>query len=366
MWRWFSPRQWQRYAERMRRREQLALMLWPYLPEAQRTRDDMQALRLLNTMVRQLEAGNDDFSGNEPASALWQRARADNDVQQCCGALRTLHLQAQGNLTVQGLQVATLARKEMRKLRQRMTADNMGSELNLLQQLPVLLPVMSALLLVSGWFFNSVYLGRLGVPVSHYFGLTDYLAASMEGLLPGVAAIGFTVLLQWMYRARIRLQSLQRLLGSQMFMQMLVLFAMLSMLYWFPLMFGEVRQPYVTVMRIYVLAIVLMTILLPWLAGFSQRPAHSYLLLNLVSLYLVVLWFAAEIRYLKVLEDRPVLTEIRLADAPNSPLRWRILTGNSLYLFMRDEQKEMHVVPLEQVLSIRHLPDTLTEQQPGQ
>lgn len=356
IWQWFNPRHWQRYAERMRRREQLALLLWPYLPEPQRTRDDMPALRLLNTMVRQLEAGNDDFSATPAAQMLWQQACTDNEVQQSCGALRTLYLQMQADASAAGLQVANLATSELRRLRKRMQADSMHSELNLVQQLPVLLPILSGLLLFSGWFFNVIYLGRLGVPVSHYFGLTDYLAASMEGLVPVIISIAVTVIVQWFSRARIRLQSLQRLLSTQWLMQMLMLVVFFVTLLLMPKLLNAVRPEQITLIRLYVVAIMVMTVLLPWLAGFSQRPAHMYLLLNLVTLFLVVVWFLAETQYLKTQQTRPVRTELRLADSPEEVRRWRILSGNSLYLFLHDEQKEVHVVPLEQVLSIRHLP----------
>ncbi|MFN4289685.1 MAG: hypothetical protein ACK4E7_02250 [Permianibacter sp.] len=356
IWQWFNPRHWQRYAERMRRREQLALLLWPYLPEPQRTRDDMPALRLLNTMVRQLEAGNDDFSATPAAQMLWQQACTDNEVQQSCGALRTLYLQMQADASAAGLQVANLATSELRRLRKRMQADSMHSELNLVQQLPVLLPILSGLLLFSGWFFNVIFLGRLGVPVSHYFGLTDYLAASMEGLVPVLISIAVTVVVQWFSRARIRLQSLQRLLSSQWLMQLLMLVVFFAILLLMPVLLNAVQPEQITLIRLYVVAVMAMTVLLPWLAGFSQRPAHMYLLLNLVTLFLVVVWFMAETTYLRTQEVRPARTELRLAESPDEVRRWHILSGNSLYLFLHDEKKEVHVVPLEQVLSIRHLP----------
>ena len=356
IWQWFNPRHWQRYAERMRRREQLALLLWPYLPEPQRTRDDMPALQLLNTMVRQLEAGNDDFSALPAGQMLWQQACTDNDVQQSCGALRTLYLQMQADATAAGLHVANLPSAELRTLRKRMQADSMHSELNLVQQLPVLLPILSALLLFSGWFFNVIYLGKLGVPVSHYFGLTDYLAASMEGLVPVIISIAVTVIVQWFSRARIRLQSLQRLLSTQWLMQMLMLVAFFATLLLMPVLLNAARPEQISLIRLYVVAVMAMTVLLPWLAGFSQRPAHMYLLLNLITLFLVVVWFMAETQYLKTQTERPVRTELRLAESPEVVRRWHILSGNSLYLFLHDEQKQVHVVPLEQVLSIRHLP----------
>lgn len=361
IWQWFNPRHWQRYAERMRRREQLALLLWPYLPEPQRTRDDMPALQLLNTMVRQLEAGNDDFSATPAAQMLWQQACTDNEVQQSCGALRTLYLQMQADASAAGLQVANLATSELRRLRKRMQADSMRSELNLVQQLPVLLPILSGLLLFSGWFFNVIYLGRLGVPVSHYFGLTDYLAASMEGLVPVIISIAVTVIVQWFSRARIRLQSLQRLLSTQWLMQLLMLVAFFATLLLMPVLLNAARPEQLTLIRLYVVAVMAMTVLLPWLAGFSQRPAHMYLLLNLVTLFLVVVWFMAENQYLKSQQDRPVRTELRLADAPDTPRRWQVLSGNSLYLFVQDEQKLVQVIPLEQVLSVRHLPAEKTK-----
>ncbi|MFZ5841803.1 MAG: hypothetical protein ACOY3E_02795 [Pseudomonadota bacterium] len=50
-----------------------------------------------------------------------------------------------------------------------------------------------------------------------------------------------------------------------------------------------------------------------------------------------------------------------MAESPDEVRRWHILSGNSLYLFLHDEKKEVHVVPLEQVLSVRHLPAEKTK-----
>jgi len=145
-------------------------------------------------------------------------------------------------------------------------------------------------------------------------------------------------------------------LSTHLWRQMLSLVLFLAMLLLLPAIFKKAQPELIALIRLYVVAIMVMTVLLPWLAGFSQRPAHMYLLLNLVTLFLVVVWFLAETQYLKTQQTRPVRTELRLADSPEEVRRWRILSGNSLYLFLHDEQKEVHVVPLEQVLSIRHLP----------
>jgi hypothetical protein len=50
----------------------------------------------------------------------------------------------------------------------------------------------------------------------------------------------------------------------------------------------------------------------------------------------------------------PFLPEIRLASAPDNVLNWRVIAGNSLYLFLPNDEKEVVIVPLEQVASVRY------------
>ncbi len=50
------------------------------------------------------------------------------------------------------------------------------------QNIAALLSLLSALFLVSGYLYNRVFLGHFGVEVAKYFSLSDYMAASIEGI----------------------------------------------------------------------------------------------------------------------------------------------------------------------------------------
>ena len=56
------------------------------------------------------------------------------------------------------------------------------------------LSVGSAVFIVSGYLYNSYVLHAFGIDVSHYFGLTDYLAASIENIRYAVLAALFPLL----------------------------------------------------------------------------------------------------------------------------------------------------------------------------
>jgi len=351
MLRWLSPRRWQGYAARARCREQLALLLWPYLPATLRHADDNLPMRQINTVVRRLESGNDDFFDDAGALTLWQAARNDNDIQQAVGALRTLNLQLQGDGVAAGLVVEPPAHAILKGLRKQMIKDATYNEIDDWQQLPALLPLLSALILCSGWFFNQIYLGQLGLDVGDYFGLSDYLAASMEGLVPALGGVIFTLLAQWLVRGRQRLQNMQRLLGLRWRSQVVSILTYALIFLIVERLTSDLRAQ--RVLSVYVGVIALSTLLVPWAVSFFKRPARTFLFLNFFSIYSVVLWFSAEMRYVDVLRDRPVRTEIVLASAPDKPLNWRVLSGNSLYLFLHNEQKEVIAVPVQQVLSVR-------------
>ena len=56
------------------------------------------------------------------------------------------------------------------------------------QNFTAVLSMLSGLFLVSGYLYSRAFLGHYGVEVAHYFSLSDYIAASIEGIRYSVAA----------------------------------------------------------------------------------------------------------------------------------------------------------------------------------
>ena len=352
MLRWLTPSFWRLKSASLRQREQLALLLWPYLTEAERSADDSTPLRLLVRVVRAIESGRDDFAADPAAKELWTRAESDQAVQQAAGALRTIRLQLNGDTVASGLRVAPIERKQLKVLHDRMHTSNLENAFSTWLNAPLALPLMSVLFLFSGWLFNTIFFSNYHLPVGRYFGLSDYLAASIEGLVPAVVAVLFTFATQWLMRNRIRLQVLQNQLGSGW---RNLIFSSLAFFLIFPLIPYLFSEPEVQrLLRLYLIALAVPILAIPVGIAFSKRPARDTLLLNFLVIYVAVIWFTAEMRYINSINRDKVRPEVILANAPDKVLNWRVISGNSLYLFLQNENNEVVAVPVQQVLSVRY------------
>ncbi|NQD36536.1 hypothetical protein HPT27_05830 [Permianibacter sp. IMCC34836] len=353
MLRWFSPTYWRQLRACWQQRERLALLLWPYLDDSARRADDAEPLRLLVRMVRAIENGHDEFRDDQPARLLWQRANAEDSIQQAAGALRTARLQLQGVSAVSGLQLEPVGRKQLKPLRDKMNADALDNAFGNWLHAPLTLPVVSALFLFSGWLFNSIFFSHFGLPVGRYFGLSDYLAASIEGLVPACIAVGFTFVTQWLMRHRMRQQTLQNQLGSNWPGLLLTMLMFVVAVLVIPKLIPEPAVQ--RLMLIYLSALAIPILAIPLLIRFSKRPARDTLLLNFVVIYAAVIWFTAEMRYVSVSKQKDKRTEVVLTSAPQQVLPWKVVAGNSLYLFLLNEQNELMAVPVQQVLSVHYV-----------
>jgi hypothetical protein len=356
MFRWWHPGYWLRMIALVRHRERLALLLWPFLPARERHEDDAAPLQLLARIVRTIESGRGDFADDLPAQGLWREASADANIQHAATELRTLRLQLAGDSAAKAVHVERVGRQQLKPLRKRMHADKLDDSHEWLHG-PLTLPLVSALFLFSGWMFNAIFFGHFGLPVGRYFALSDYLAASIDGLIQITLAMIFALLVHWLVRGRIRLQTLQNRLGGawdNIGLSLLIILVTLQVMVTTQGIQSASGSEEQRLVYIFVLVLTVSVVLFPLLISFSQRPARDTLLLNFVVIYLVIIWYTAEMRYLNLdTQTRP--SEIRLVTAPDVPLSWPIISGNSLYLFLLNEQNELVAVPVEQVLSVRYI-----------
>ncbi len=349
---WWTIRFWRLHHTRLKQREHLALRLWPFLPLSQRTTDDAAPLKLLGRMVRAIERGDEQFGGDEDACRLWQQARMDNDLQQAAGALRTLRLQLDGNAAAAGLQVAAFDRAGRRALHQQMFRDNMQNDWQDWLNAPWLLPLLSMVFLFSGWLFNGMYLGRFGLDIGRYFGLSDYLAASIEGLVPAASSVIITFLMQGLMHNRTRLQALHLQLGLGWLNALLnlLMFSAMALFFW-----STATEPALSRLSlVYTAVLVIPLLIIPLISGYFSKPSRDSLFATFLVIYGAVLWFSAEIRALKIERPSASRAVVTLASAPEQPRALRVLSGNSLYLFLLEDNRDVLVVPIEEVLSVRY------------
>ncbi len=137
------------------------------------------------------------------------------EKDRCLGEARKLGRQVR-ELEVKDLSsVNRSARAELRRLRAEI-ADRESFKIDFsLSQIGTVLTLFSSLFLVTGFLYNRFLLGAFGVDVSHYFSLTDYLASSIDKIrFAGFGAILATVssFLRVHYESRsaaLRLESTQ-------------------------------------------------------------------------------------------------------------------------------------------------------------
>ncbi len=90
--------------------------------------------------------------------------------------------------------IRALGRKTQREIKSLKTSisDREALKISLSgQNLPAVLTVVSTLFLVSGYLYSRAFLGYFGVEVAKYFALSDYVAASIDGIhYAVVAAVG--------------------------------------------------------------------------------------------------------------------------------------------------------------------------------
>ena len=84
--------------------------------------------------------------------------------------------------------------KELRSIKQTVTSKQAIKISFSSKYIATILSISSALFLVSGYFYNRSILGHFGIEVRDYFSLSDYVAASVEGIHHSLVATGFAIL----------------------------------------------------------------------------------------------------------------------------------------------------------------------------
>lgn len=354
MWKWLNPALWPALYRRGRYREALALQLWELQPEAARRADNIAPLRLVSDQLRQLEALPASGAATDAADlAILPPGNAE--AQSLLQGLRLLAARLRGEAVALP---PPLSLRQMQAFRKPMAGE--GSELtqNIGAHLPVLIPLMSAFLLISGFIYNVMLFDHFDVGVTPYFGLSDHLAASLNGVMASLLGVSFAAIMPALMAGRMRIAVLRELLGVGRLNFLFTWVFGAAVYFAIPLVpvFAKDANA-IPLLRAYMVMIIVGSSLAVPLAARSPRPLLVSALVTFITIYFAVLWFTSSLRHNKLLKHLTAPpTEIVFADNENKPLRRTVVAGSSLYLFLLDGQGQLEAVPVEQIRSVRHLP----------
>lgn len=386
LWKYFNPRHWVLLMRRSLLRERLALLIWQCLPIEQQQQDNAQLLRTIAQLVDAVQQSaeqpypaqqnpNTLIESNDDAGKLVSicatNERYDAIVQISC-ALHIAHQQclslASDDVTVQEHirqiwgQVAsnkleptslTAQLKIVRSLRSEFLKIRMSTRGFSLDKVGGLLPIFSGFFLLSGYVYTRLLLNPFGIDISRFFGLSDYLSASLVGIEPMILALGATFAGLFFYASNTRLAHLNRLIGARRYMDVLALAALLVALI---LVYLNRQAPVETrIIYWYLLAILLATTVPNLYSMKFKQPVKAYFMMTYTPLFFFVLAFLAT--HKRIQFDDPERFRLDyLVTQDGVSTEYQMLAGNSLYLFLRDKDKQVTILPVEAIEHIRLLP----------
>lgn len=370
-WRYLQPQYWATLVRRSLLREKLALLIWFCLPSDEQERDDIDVLKRVALLVRWCETGVKPEQkldkplehivalcrqGDDRGEMLHSSSALHQSYQRLCGEKECdtpLLPWSQETPEKTPHQSLSSLHQQVRKLRKRFNASRVQwAEFNL-SQLGGLIPVVSGFFLITGYLYNSIFLQPLGIDISRYFSLTDYLAASLDGIVPMVLALAVSFFSMMLTMARIRQAHLNRLTGTRRSID-------LSNVLVFLLALGVAARSYrrdeqTFIIALFVAAIMLATVVPAFLSLRFRQPMKAFLTLSYVPIYLAIMTFSATIERQKLDSDKGFQLDHSITSNGLTE-RFQLLAGNSLYLFLRNEHKDVVIIPIEAIERIEKLP----------
>lgn len=378
-WRYLQPQYWTTLLRRSLLREKLAMLIWFCLPCEDQESDDLDILKRVSMLVRWCETGvKPEHNIGKPMEHIVALCRQGEDRDEMLTSSSALH-QSYRRLCGDAACVDPLlpwsqeaadqaprqsllsVYRQVWQLRKRFYASRVQwVEFNL-SQLGGLIPVVSGFFLITGYLYNSFFLQPLGIETSRYFGLTDYLAASLDGILPTLLALAMTFISMFLTMARIRQSHLSRMIGARRSIDALniVIFvgAIALAFYQYP------RDQHTFILAMFVAGIMFATIVPAFASLRFRRPLRAFFALTYMPIYLTILVFIATAERMKLDSEEGVVVDHAVtSNGVTEP--FQLLAGNSLYLFLRNEQKEVVIIPIEAIERIKKLPAPDTRKTP--
>lgn len=369
-WRYLQPQYWATLIRRSLLREKLAMLIWFCLPDTDQQVDDIDILKRVAVLVRWCETGvKPEHHLGKPIEHIVALCRQGDDRNEMLTTSSALH-QSYRRLCGDAACVEPLLPwsqeaadqaprqhllslyRQVWLLRKRFNASRVQwSEFNL-SQLGGLIPVASGFFLITGYLYNSFFLQPFGIEISRYFGLTDYLAASLDGIVPTLLALLVTFIPMLLTMARIRQSHLTRMIGARrnvdIFTAVGLAVAVVLAIYHYK------RDQHTFIAAVFVAGIMFATIMPAYASLRFQRPTRAYFALAYMPIYLSILIFFATTERLK-LEGKDGFTSDHAVTSNGVTERFQLLAGNSLYLFLRNEHKEVVIIPIEAIERIEKL-----------
>ncbi len=347
----WKPGNWRALRERGLLREWLGLQQWLALPDADRHSDDNHSLQAVALHV--LSCERDDSVSPAGTEILPAQQR-----------LQQIHRHLQQGEPLPAADADKLAewRKVRRQLRKQVIAETKLIQLPL-EQLRDAIPYLTAFFFLSGYLMVSSYLGHFGIRVSRFFSLWDYISSSIDGLrglLISVFLSGSGVLLAFR-RTRVRL--LQQALGVH---------RGLGLLHWLVLLVGIAvvawawfHQQGWMMTAVLATAIHVLIFITPKFFAYLRKPMRAMFVAGFLTIYgvYIVNVITSSIDFASR-PFGPSDTLYRVKFTEDEPAgQYRLLAGNSQWLFLQNEALTVKAVSIEQILSVEVIPEreSLTE-----
>lgn len=344
---------WRALRERGLLREWLGLQKWLALPDAERHSDNTQPLHAVAQQVLSCEQ-NQQRLAEQPADNVDSSA-----AQQRLQAIHR-HLQHAEPLPTAEPEQLKAWRQQRRQFRKQVIADTKLFQLPL-EQLRDAIPYLTAFFFLSGYVMVAYYLGHFGIRVSRYFSLWDYISSSIDGLrglLISLLLSGGAILLAFR-RARVRL--LQQALGVHRglgLLQWLVLALGVAIIVW-----AWLHQEGWMMTAVLATAIHTLIFITPKFFTYLRKPMRAMFVASFLTIYgiYIVNVINSSIAYASSrFSQDDTLYLVKFADSEPKG-QYRVLAGNSQWLFLQNEALTVKAVSIEQVLSVEVIPPAPAE-----
>ena len=232
-----------------------------------------------------------------------------------------------------------------------------------ISDLTIFLPIFSVMMVVCGYFHVQLLYRSFGVYPSHFFSINDYLATSIEQLVPGIWSV-VSFICGWFHgRRNSTLQALYpkenfrfkkwefevHLLRKYGVIFAAVLFLVMIFLEYIPTKLVDmtpltlvavwmiVREPVFFISKYY-----------------FERPSSAFAVLMAIVMFFssAYLYTQEEIEDVKK-KRREVVVEMRNLQGNYTEIQTNVIGANSRYIFMISDENKVEIIPINNVKSIQ-------------
>lgn len=256
-------------------------------------------------------------------------------------------------------------RKDINRIRDALS-DREAIKISLsIQNAGAVISLVSSVFLISGYLYNRFLLGEFGIEVSNFFTLTDYLASSIEAIRYSVsgAVIGMVSYFLGIHSAsRKSVAQIEFERKKRQYWPYIIL--LISIFY---AIFTYIRNSIVFYDSVYIIILFATMLSAPWLARryFREAQVVSFIIVFIFTFSgHMFMSLGKTIHRLKYDSQEKVerYKIIFKEGIPIEPAKLVLITGNSNYLFLLDEDKNAIIMPKDQV---QYITKTVLDKKPN-